>query len=94
MMAPALELRDIRKGFGATEIIRGVNLSVMTCERHAVIGPKRRRQIDAVQSHQWPDETGCRLDCPQGQRHYRHAAWPDQPRGLSRSFQVTNIFHR
>jgi ABC-type multidrug transport system fused ATPase/permease subunit len=37
MTAPALVLRH-PKGFGATEIIRGVNLSVATCERHAVIG--------------------------------------------------------
>jgi ABC-type histidine transport system ATPase subunit len=28
MTAPALEVCDIRKGFGATEIIRGVNLSI------------------------------------------------------------------
>lgn len=25
---PALELRDVRKRFGATEIIRGVNLTI------------------------------------------------------------------
>ena len=36
---PALELRDVRKSFGATEIIRGVNLSIPRGERHAIIGP-------------------------------------------------------
>ena len=36
---PALELRDLRKNFGKTEIIRGVNLSVGQGERVAVIGP-------------------------------------------------------
>ncbi len=37
--APALELRDVRKRFGKTEIIRGANLSVAPGERVAIIGP-------------------------------------------------------
>ena len=36
---PALELRDLRKNFGKTEIIRGVNLSVGRGERVGIIGP-------------------------------------------------------
>ena len=36
---PALELRDLRKSFGKSEIIRGVNLTVRAGERVAVIGP-------------------------------------------------------
>jgi ABC-type multidrug transport system fused ATPase/permease subunit len=35
----ALELRDLRKSFGKTEIIRGVNLAVQPGERVAIIGP-------------------------------------------------------
>ena len=35
----ALQLRDVRKSFGKTEIIRGTNLAVRTGERVAVIGP-------------------------------------------------------
>ena len=35
----ALELKDVRKNFGKTEIIRGANLSVKPGERVAVIGP-------------------------------------------------------
>jgi ATPase subunit of ABC transporter with duplicated ATPase domains len=35
----ALELRDLRKSFGKTEIIRGANLAVKAGERVAVIGP-------------------------------------------------------
>ena len=35
----ALELRDVRKSFGKTEIIRGASLKVKTGERIAVIGP-------------------------------------------------------
>src|SRR5690606_24550498 len=36
---PALELVDVRKSFGKTEIIRGLTLSVRAGERHAMIGP-------------------------------------------------------
>ncbi|HBH39357.1 MAG TPA: ABC transporter ATP-binding protein, partial [Curvibacter sp.] len=35
----ALELKDLRKSFGKTEIIRGVDLAVKPGERVAVIGP-------------------------------------------------------
>ena len=35
----ALELRDLRKSFGKTEIIRGANLAVTSGERVAIIGP-------------------------------------------------------
>ena len=35
----ALELRDLRKSFGKTEIIRGANLAVAPGERVAIIGP-------------------------------------------------------
>ncbi|HEY4138871.1 MAG TPA: ATP-binding cassette domain-containing protein, partial [Casimicrobiaceae bacterium] len=35
----ALELRDVRKSFGATPIIRGVSLQIKRGERHAMIGP-------------------------------------------------------
>jgi branched-chain amino acid transport system ATP-binding protein len=35
----AVELRDVRKSFGKTEIIRGASLSVKQGERVAIIGP-------------------------------------------------------
>jgi branched-chain amino acid transport system ATP-binding protein len=39
MTTAAVELRDVRKNFGRTEIIRTVNLSIPHGERHAIIGP-------------------------------------------------------
>ncbi|MAM73077.1 MAG: ABC transporter ATP-binding protein, partial [Tistrella sp.] len=39
MSTLALELTDLRKSFGPTEIIRGLNLQVQQGHRHAVIGP-------------------------------------------------------
>ena len=38
-MSAALELKGLRKSFGKTEIIRGVDLAISEGERHAVIGP-------------------------------------------------------
>ena len=35
----AVELNDLRKSFGKTEIIRGANLKVRPGERVAIIGP-------------------------------------------------------
>ena len=37
--AAAVELRDVRKSFGPTQIIRGVDLDILRGERHAIIGP-------------------------------------------------------
>ena len=37
--SPALELASVRKSFGITEIIRGVDLAIPKGERHALIGP-------------------------------------------------------
>ena len=39
MSTPALELSGLRKSFGRTEIIRGIDLSIGKSERHAIIGP-------------------------------------------------------
>ena len=38
-MTAALELNEVRKRFGRTEIIRGIDLSIPKGERHALIGP-------------------------------------------------------
>ena len=38
-MSLALELKDLRKSFGRTDIIRGVGLQVESGQRLAIIGP-------------------------------------------------------
>ena len=35
----AIKLSEIKKNFGQTEIIKGVNLDIFDGERHAIIGP-------------------------------------------------------
>ena len=39
MSEAALQLTGVRKSFGRTEIVRGVDLAVHKGERHALIGP-------------------------------------------------------
>ena len=34
-----LSLKDVKKNFGITEIIRGVSLDIVEGEKHAIIGP-------------------------------------------------------
>src|SRR5262252_7461421 len=94
MTARALELRNIRKRFGSTEVIRGVNLVVDECERHAVIGPNgagKSTLFNLVSGLIKPDVGSIALN---GNDITGLAPWLVNRRGLSRSFQVTNIFHR
>jgi branched-chain amino acid transport system ATP-binding protein len=94
MTAPALQLRNIRKRFGSTEIIRGVNLVVAECERHAVIGPNgagKSTLFNLISGLMKPDGGSIAL---KGNDITATPPWLINRLGLSRSFQVTNIFHR
>jgi branched-chain amino acid transport system ATP-binding protein len=94
MTAPALEVNNIRKRFGSTEIIRGVNLSINACERHAVIGPNgagKSTLFNLICGLMKPDTGSIVL---RGGDITAMSPWLINRRGLSRSFQVTNIFHR
>jgi branched-chain amino acid transport system ATP-binding protein len=91
-MSCALELRDLHKQFGKTEIIRGANLSVNAGERVAVIGPNgagKSTLFNLISGSFAPTSGqvllhGKRID---GLRPYEINRM-----GLSRSFQITNIF--
>jgi len=94
MTTRALEMRNIRKRFGSTEIIRGVNLSVDERERHAVIGPNgagKSTLFNLVSGLMKPDAGSISLG---GNDITGMPPWLINRRGLSRSFQVSNIFHR
>lgn len=94
LATPVIELEGLRKSFGAMEIIRGVDLAVREGERHAIIGPNgagKSTLFHLVSGHLRPSAGDIRL------RGESIAAMPPQlinRRGLSRSFQVTNIFPR
>jgi hypothetical protein len=81
IMTAALSLKDVHKSFGTAQIIRGVTLDIRPGERHAIIGPERRRQVDAVPSHQRPLRADARRDRAQRPAHRRAAAVRDRAQG-------------
>ena len=88
----ALELRDLRKSFGRTEIIRGANLAVAPGERVAIIGPNgagKSTLFNLISGRFAPTSGDVILN---GQRINGMAPYEINRRGLSRSFQITNIF--
>jgi branched-chain amino acid transport system ATP-binding protein len=95
MTAPdtfALELKDLRKSFGKTEIIRGVNLAVKHGERVAIIGPNGagKSTLFNLISGRFGASSGSVLlngTIINGLKPYEINRL-----GLSRSFQITNIF--
>ena len=92
--APAIELRGVEKRFGRTEIIRGLNLEVRAGERHAVIGPNgagKSTMFNLISGRLKPSSGSIRL---KGEEVGRLRPFEINRRGLSRSFQVTNIFPR
>src|SRR5258705_9143219 len=91
---PAIELRDVCKKFGATEIIRGVNLSIPRGERHAIIGPNGagKTTLFNLISGRFPISSGSIT--VNGQSIADLAPQEINRLGLSRSFQITSIFPR
>ncbi len=92
MTAPALELRGLRKSFGKTEIIRGCNLAVSAGERVAVIGPNgagKSTLFNLISGRFAPTSGEVLLN---GQRIDGKKPFEINRMGLSRSFQITNIF--
>ena len=91
-MTPALELSGLRKSFGRTEIIRGVDLKIARGERHAVIGPNgagKSTLFNLITGRFAPTSGSVRLH---GQDLAGLAPYEINRMGLSRSFQITNIF--
>ncbi|HEX8013333.1 MAG TPA: ABC transporter ATP-binding protein [Casimicrobiaceae bacterium] len=93
-IAPALELRGLTKDFGAMPIIRGVSLEVSSGERHAIIGPNgagKSTLFNLISGRFAPTTGSIRLN---GEEVTGLPPYRINRRGLSRSFQVTNIFPR
>jgi branched-chain amino acid transport system ATP-binding protein len=92
--APALQLVDVRKRFGRTEVIRGVSLSIAAGERHAIIGPNgagKSTLFNLVSGRFWADSGEILLN---GVPITRRRPYEIYRLGLARSFQITNIFPR
>ena len=92
--APALELHAVSKQFGRTEIIRHVSLKIPCGERHAIIGPNGagKSTLFNLISGRFEATAGTlRLN---GTDITRRKPFEINRLGLSRSFQITNLFHR
>jgi branched-chain amino acid transport system ATP-binding protein len=94
MSTPAIELREVHKRFGKTQIINGVDLAVAQGERHAIIGPNGagKSTLFNLISGRYPLTSGSIL--LNGEDVTGLQAFQINRKGLSRSFQVTNIFQR
>jgi len=91
-MTFALELKDLRKSFGKTEIIRGINLAVPQGERVGIIGPNgagKSTLFNLISGRYEPSSGEVLLN---GQLLNGKKPFEINRMGLSRSFQITNIF--
>jgi len=93
-MSNAIELKGVTKSFGNTAIIRGVDLAISRGERHAIIGPNGagKSTLFNLISGRYALSRGEIL--LNGERITGLRPFEINRRGLSRSFQVTNIFQR
>lgn len=90
----ALELRDLRKSFGKTEIIRGSSLAVKAGERVALIGPNgagKSTLFNLISGRMAPTSGQILLN---GEAIHGMKPYEINRRGLARSFQVSNLFPR
>ena len=88
----ALELKNVHKSFGKTQIIRGVDLAVTAGERVAIIGPNgagKSTLFNLISGRFAPTSGEIWLG---KQRIEGKQPFEINRLGLSRSFQITNIF--
>ena len=88
----ALRLKGVKKNFGRAEIIRGVDLEVHENERHVVIGPNgagKSTLFNLISGRL--QVTGGTIELF-GEKISNLPPHQVNRKGLSRSFQVTNLF--
>ena len=92
MTAPALRLTSVCKSFGRSSILKEVDLPVAVGERHAIIGPNGagKSTLFNLVSARFPVSSG-RIEL-KGEDITGLLPLEINRRGLSRSFQITNIF--
>ncbi len=93
-MSAAIELIGVRKSFGATEVIRGVDLAIETGELHAIIGPNGGGKSTLFNLITGKHRVSGGRIMLRGEDTTDFPPFEINRKGLSRSFQVTNIFHR
>jgi branched-chain amino acid transport system ATP-binding protein len=89
---PVLELRDLAKRVGSTDILGAISLSVNAGERIGIIGPNgagKSTLLDLISGRQVPSSGQIWLN---GQRVDGKSPCEVNRMGLSRSFQVSQLF--
>lgn len=92
MSVAALTLSGLRKSFGKAEIIRGIDLEIGQGERHAIIGPNgagKSTLFNLITARFAPTAGKVFLH---GEDLAGLQPFQINRKGLSRSFQITNIF--
>jgi branched-chain amino acid transport system ATP-binding protein len=87
-----LQIKDLRKSFGKTQVIFGVNLEIEDSECHAIIGPNgagKSTLFNLISGLYKPSSGNIQL---KGEEIVGLSPFEIYRRGLSRSFQVLNIF--
>ena len=94
MNTPLLELKDVRKSFGKSDIIRGASLSVNKGERCAVIGPNGagKSTLFNLISGKFGVNAGDIVF--KGRSIHGLTPYQINRLGLARSFQISNLFDR
>lgn len=90
----ALELKDVRKSFGKSEIIRGASLAVAKGERCAIIGPNgagKSTLFNLVSGRYGISSGDIRLN---GRSVAGLQPYEINRLGLARSFQISNLFDK
>ena len=93
-MTAAIEIRSVEKNFGNVRIIHNLDLRVAQGERHAIIGPNgagKSTAFNLISGYIAPTSGEIRLN---GNLISGLRPFEINRRGLSRSFQVTNVFAR
>ena len=87
-----LELRNVKKDFGSTSIIRGVNLNIKKGEIHSLIGPNGagKSTLYNLISGVYKPTSGTIIFNSKNIENLN--SYEIYRLGLSRSFQITNIF--
>jgi len=93
-MSAGLELKSVRKNFGLTPIIQGVDLEIPMGERHAIIGPNGAGKSTLFNLISGRYEVSSGTISLKGEDITNREPYEINRMGLSRSFQVTNIFPR
>ena len=92
-MKNAIELQEVHKSFGTTKIIHGVSLDIRDGERHAIIGPNGAGKSTLFNLISGRYEVSAGRILLHGADVTNLRPFEINRKGLSRSFQVTNIFH-